>query len=160
MKTDENNFENRVTAESEKIGGGESEQKASTFEEAAESFTFTGTSDQAYREFKNRVDDDAIKAANANKNFYEITFKNKGGLVMPLIIEWTYKDGTKEMETLPAEIWRLNETEVTKVFAKSKEVVNISLDPNFETGDTDETDNVFPRQMTGSRFDKYKDSKR
>ncbi len=160
MKTDDQAFENRVSAKSEKIGGSDSEQKASNFEEAAETFTFTGTSDQAYREFKNRVDDEAIKAANADKNFYEITFKNKGGLVMPLIIEWTYKDGTKEVEKLPAEIWRLNENEVTKVFAKSKEVVNIALDPNFETGDTDETDNVFPRQMTGSRFDKYKNSNR
>lgn len=160
MKTEEQAFENRVSAKADKIGGGDGGQKASSFEEAAATFTFTGTSDQAYREFKNRVDDEAIKAANANKNFYEITFKNKGGLVMPLIIEWEYKDGSKEREVLPAEIWRLNENEVTKVFAKDKEVVNIALDPDLETGDTDATDNVFPRQMSGSRFDQFKDSKK
>jgi hypothetical protein len=47
-------------------------------------------------------------------------FRNKGGLIMPVIIEWTFKDGSKEIERLPAEIWRLNETRVTKVFAKGQ----------------------------------------
>ena len=49
-----------------------------------------------------------------NKNFYEVTFENKGGLVTPLIIEWTYEDKSKEIERFPAEIWRLNENEISK----------------------------------------------
>jgi len=56
--------------------------------------------------YRARLDDRNIKVRNANKNFYEITFKNRGGLVMPLIIEWTYSDGTKEIENIPAEVWR------------------------------------------------------
>ena len=43
---------------------------------------------------------------------------------MPVIIEWSYADGNKELERLPAEIWRKNEKEVVKVFIK-KEVVGI-----------------------------------
>ena len=90
-------------------------------------FNFSKTNKNQYREFRNSVDDDAIKLENADKNFYEVTFRNLGGLVTPLIIEWTYEDNSTEIERIPAEIWRLNETEVTKVFVKDKVVKNIKL---------------------------------
>ena len=75
---------------------------------------------------------------------------------MPVIIEWTFKDGSKEIERLPAEIWRLNETKVTKVFAKDKEVVNIVIDPSKETADISMEDNVFPKVAAPSKFDELK----
>jgi hypothetical protein len=77
----------------------------------------------------------------ANKHFYELSFSNKGGLVMPIIIEWTYKDGTKEIDRVPAQVWRLNESKVTKFFMKDKEVASIKLDPFRETADIDESNN-------------------
>ena len=104
----------------------------------------------------NEVDDDKIKLQNSNKNFYEVTFKNIGGLVTPLIIEWTYEDGSVEIEKLPAEIWRFNETEVSKVFAKDKVVKNIKLDPNKETADVNISDNNFPRLEIKSDFEKFR----
>ena len=61
-----------------------------------------------------------------DKNMYELTFSNKGGLVMPIIIEWTYKDGTKEIERIPAQVWRQNENKVVKTFIKNKEVASIN----------------------------------
>ena len=76
---------------------------------------------------------------------------------MPVIIEWTYKDGTKEIEQLPAEIWRMNESEVTKVFAKDKEVVNIIIDPNLATADVKVDNNYFPKRDVKSKFEKFKD---
>lgn len=75
---------------------------------------------------------------------------------MPVIIEWTYKDGSKEIERIPAEIWRANESVVTKVFAKDKEVVNIVLDPLKETSDVNTQDNVFPKVAHPSKFDELK----
>ena len=75
---------------------------------------------------------------------------------MPVIIEWTYKDGTKEIERLPAEIWRLNETKITKVFAKDKEVVNVVIDPLKETADITIDNNTFPKKPTTSKFDELK----
>ena len=90
------------------------------------------------------------------KNIYELTFKNTGGLVMPLVIEWTFKDGSKEVERIPAEIWRLNEKEVKKVFVKEKEVTNIVIDPNQETADVNLGDNVFPKKPTANKFDQLK----
>src|SRR5688572_14982774 len=96
------------------------------------------------------------KAKYSNKNMYELSFSNKGGLVMPIIIEWTYKDGTTEVERIPAEIWRINETSVTKVFVKEKEVVSLVLDPLKETTDVGASDNVFPRKSEPSKFDQFK----
>ena len=58
------------------------------------------------------------KAKYGNRNMYELTFSNKGGLVMPIIVEWTYKDGTTEVEKIPAQVWRLNENKVVKTFIK------------------------------------------
>jgi hypothetical protein len=74
-------------------------------------------------------------------NYYQLSFSNKGGLVMPLIIEWNYKDGSREIERIPAEIWRHNETNVTKVFVKQKEIAFIRLDPFRETADINEENN-------------------
>jgi hypothetical protein len=84
------------------------------------------------------------KQVGGSKYFYEITCSNKGGLVMPVIIEWTFKDGTKEIDRIPVQIWRLNENKITKVFMKNKEVVNVKLDPLREIADINEKNNVWP----------------
>jgi len=107
-------------------------------------------------EFQNKIDDKAVITKLENKNLYEVTLSNKGGLVMPVIIEWTYKDGTKETDRIPAEIWRVNESKVTKVFAKEKEVASVTVDPQKETSDITPDDNVFPRVAQPSKFDELK----
>jgi hypothetical protein len=105
--------------------------------------------------------DNAAKASFAqNKNFYEIQFSNKGGLVMPIIIEWTFKDGTKEVEKIPAQIWRKNENQVVKVFFKEKEVSGIKLDPMRETADIDESNNNWPAKLIPTKFEIYKATQR
>lgn len=128
------------------------------FSAGPQPLTVANTPEGSYGDFRSRVDDKAILAKLDGKNIYEVTFVNKGGLVMPVIIEWTYKDGTKEIERIPAEIWRLNERVATKTFVKDKEVVNILLDPKGETADVSMEDNVFPRKAEGSQFDKFKKS--
>jgi hypothetical protein len=91
-----------------------------------------------------------------NKNFYELTFSNLGGMLMPLVIEWTYKDGTKEVERIPVTIWRLNEKQVTKVFVKDKEVSAVRLDPFRETADINEANQVWPLKEIPNRFQLFK----
>ncbi len=86
--------------------------------------------------------DENSKMNLANKHFYELKFSNKGGLVMPIIVEWTYKDGTKEIDRIPAQVWRQNENNVTKFFAKDKEVASVQLDPYKETADINEANNT------------------
>jgi len=129
---------------------------ATDFSKGPQQFTVINTPDQLYGEFKSRVDDNALRQKLENKNIYQLKFKNVGGLVTPLVIEWTFKDGSKEIERIPAEIWRLNETEISKVFVKDKEVVNIVVDPNAELADVDASNNVFPKRATPSKFDQFK----
>lgn len=92
-------------------------------------------------------------------NYYELFFSNKGGLVMPVILEWTFEDGSKEIERIPVEIWRKNENEFSKVFVKDKVVSAIRLDPFQETADIDETNNNWPVREVPSRFQIYKKHK-
>jgi hypothetical protein len=91
------------------------------------------------------VMDDATKAKYAKVNLYEISFSNKGGLVMPLIIEFTFEDGTKQVERVPAQVWRLNENSVVKLFITTKKATSIKLDPYRETADIDESNNTWPK---------------
>lgn len=95
----------------------------------------------------------------ANRHAYEITFSNKGGLVMPIILKWEYADGTSEIERIPAQIWRKNEVSLTKAFFKDKEVKSVTLDPYRETADIDETNNVWGKEMPASKFDMFKQKK-
>ncbi len=92
-----------------------------------------------------------------DKNIYQLSFSNKGGMVMPIIIEWTYKDGTTEIEKIPVNIWKLNELQATKVFIKDKEVAAIKLDPNKETADINEANGQWPLREMPSRFDLFKE---
>lgn len=96
------------------------------------------------------------KAKYGDKHMYELYFTNKGGLVMPIIIEWTYKDGTKEIERIPAQVWRKNEKNVIKTFLKDKEVASIKLDPYKETADVDETNNSVGEIREPSKFKLFK----
>jgi hypothetical protein len=96
------------------------------------------------------------KAKYGSKNMYELTFSNKGGLVMPSIVEFTYKDGTKEIERIPAQVWRQNESKVVKTFIKDKEVASIKLDPYRETADINESNNSWNTMPEPSRFSIFK----
>jgi hypothetical protein len=132
------------------------ETKYTDFNNGPDEFSLTETDPKFSGEFLSRVDDKAIIAKLQNKNIYEITVSNKGGLVMPVIVEWVYKDGTRETEKIPAEIWRINENKFSKVFIKEKEVANVMVDPNAETADVDIENNIFPKVSSESKFDEFK----
>jgi|694.fasta_scaffold00212_28 hypothetical protein len=92
-------------------------------------------------------------------NMYEVSFSNKGGLVMPIIVEFTFEDGTKQLEKIPAQIWRKNELKVTKLFMTNKKAVKIQLDPMRETADINESNNSWPKSgatMEPSKFALFK----
>ncbi|GAB2697261.1 M1 family metallopeptidase [Mucilaginibacter koreensis] len=91
-----------------------------------------------------------------NKYFYELDFSNKGGLVMPIIVEFTFKDGTKMTDRIPAQIWRMNERTASKFYVQDKEVASIKLDPLRETADIDETNNYWGKLPSPSKFQVFK----
>ncbi|MEJ1236670.1 M1 family metallopeptidase [Chryseolinea sp. T2] len=133
------------------------EKKFDDFSGGPQPFSLISTDPRLNGEFNSRVDDKAIMQKLDNKNIYEVTLSNKGGLVMPVIIQWTYKDGSKEIERIPAEVWRVNEQKISKVFIKDKEVVDITLDPLSEITDVNTQNNVFPKRAdAGTKFDDFK----
>lgn len=97
------------------------------------------------------------KLKDAPKYFYEVTFDKPGGLVMPIIAELTYEDGSKERQTFPAQIWRYNDSEIKKVFKTDKRITSIVVDPDLETADVDTSNNAWPSEVMKSDFDKFKD---
>jgi hypothetical protein len=99
---------------------------------------------------------DAEKAKYANVHLYEVSFLNKGGLVMPIIVEFTFEDGTKEVTKYAAQIWGKNENKLTKVFLTNKKAVSIKLDPMRETADIDESNNSWPNVSEPSKFTMFK----
>ena len=109
-----------------------------------------------FERYLNQLSDEEKAFLNEGYFFYEITFKNHGGLVMPLIIQFEYTDGRSEVIRIPAEIWKLKHDEVTKVFPTKKEVVQITLDPFLETADVDTQNNYFPEKQELNRFQLFK----
>lgn len=91
-----------------------------------------------------------------NKYLYELTLSNKGGLVMPIIVEFTFKDGSKEVKRVDAQVWRKNENKVTKTFMVNKEVASIKLDPMRETADINEKNNGWNVETAPSKFQLFK----
>ncbi|WP_324025649.1 M1 family metallopeptidase [Maribacter sp. BPC-D8] len=90
------------------------------------------------------------------KYFYEVTYNSPGGLPMPLIVEYTYADGSVENVTYPPEIWRKNSKEVSMVISSTSELKGVNIDPKMETADIDTTNNSWPKKEQESDFDKMK----
>jgi hypothetical protein len=91
----------------------------------------------------------------APKYFYEVTFDKPGGMLMPVIVELTFEDGTTKLHRFPVQIWRKNNQTASRVFATDKAVKKITLDPKLETADIDVTNNTWPRSEVKSRFDQF-----
>ncbi len=132
-------------------------------EEGSEDFNESlkkGTLLDNSKPLKDYIMDNFTETERANiktpKYFYSITFNKPGGLVMPILVKYTYADGTSKMETYPAEIWRLNDKEVSKTITSDKEITKIEVDPDLETADIDTSNNAWPKQAVQSDFDKFK----
>lgn len=83
------------------------------------------------------------KASLKNINAYQIDFSNKGGLVMPIILEFTFEDGSKLTDKSSAQIWRKNEQKVSKTYYFAKKLKSVQLDPMRETADIDTSNNYW-----------------
>ena len=87
------------------------------------------------------------------KYFYEVEFNKPGGMLMPIIVELTYEDDSKELFKYPAQIWRKNNDTAKKVYATEKAIKKIQIDPKLETADIDVTNNTWPKEQVKSKFD-------
>jgi hypothetical protein len=110
-----------------------------------------------YRDFVADLSPEDLALMQSGKNYYEITFRDEGGLIMPLILKFEYEDGSEEIRRIPAEIWKMSEPTVTKVFVTERPVVRIVLDPFLETADVDPSDNAWPPRPEPTRFQLQKE---
>lgn len=111
-----------------------------------------------YQKFLNTLTEEEKAKFNDKNHFYLVSFENKGGLVMPIILQLQYEDGSQEIKRIPAEIWRKNNQKVTKLFITQKPVKKFVLDPFAETADIDTQNNVFPPEIHLNKFQLYKQS--
>ncbi|WP_460312704.1 M1 family aminopeptidase [Aliiglaciecola aliphaticivorans] len=129
-------------------------------------FTVTNKERNAYQKFLSKLkpwEKVALeRAVEEDKNYYVLDFSNKGGLVMPIILELTFADGSVENQYIPAEIWRRTPKAVSKLIItdKNKELVSVTVDPHWETADVDVSNNHYPRKIIPSRIEAYKTKKR
>ena len=112
-----------------------------------------------YAEFMSKISEEDKKLLNSNKQFYELTFSNIGGLVSPLIIEITYVDNSSEVVRIPAEIWKMYEDKVSRVLILDKEAKSFRVDPFLETADTDLNNNSWPQETQPTRYELFKEKK-
>lgn len=91
------------------------------------------------------------------KYFYEIQFEKPGGLVMPIIVDYIYEDGSKERIKYPVQIWRKNDSIVKRLITSNKKLIGVELDPDAETADINLNNNSWPEEKGISDFDKFKE---
>jgi hypothetical protein len=109
-----------------------------------------------YEEYAKRLTEDEKKMINSDRYYYQVTVENVGGLIMPLIFEFEFADGTARRFKIPAEIWKMSEPTVTKVFALDREATSIALDPQLETADVELNNNFWPARIIPTKFELFK----
>ena len=119
-------------------------------------YEVTPEDEKKYEEYKKNLTPEEQKLLSETNYFYELTVENIGGLLMPVIFEFTFEDGTKQIERIPAEIWKMSEATASKVFRFGKKVTNIALDPLLETADVDLNNNFWPTKNVPSQFELFK----
>jgi hypothetical protein len=123
-------------------------------------FQWTILDSEDYDRYIERLNEKEKAIIDKGLNYYQIDLSSPGGLIMPVILEFEYSDGTKEVHRIPAEIWKMNHENVSKVFMSEKELVRVVLDPTLETADTDRSNNYWPAKVEPTRFELYKERER
>jgi hypothetical protein len=123
-------------------------------------FVVTNKDRNEFKEFRERLRDwertVLDRAIKAGEYVYFVDFKNIGGLVTPLPLTLNYIDGSTEDYLVPAEVWRYNALEVTKLFIRNKRLASVELDRNHLIADADKTNNITPRRIAQSRVELFR----
>ncbi len=114
---------------------------------------------QAFQKFVDSLDADERQLLKRKTNFYVVRFSNIGGIVMPIVLKIHYEDGSSEIKTYPAEIWRRDGKHVNKLIISDKTIQRLELDPRRQTADVSESNNHWPPKLVPSRFRLFKDAK-
>jgi len=116
------------------------------------------TDDQrkAFEKFKSELSDKDKALLESTDRYYRVSFKNVGGLVMPIILMVTFEDGTTREIRIPAETWRVDSTQCDTLIIANKPMKSLELDPYRETADIDRNNNYFPPVIESTKFQLFK----
>ncbi len=93
----------------------------------------------------------------AKEKFYNVKLENIGGLVMPVILKFTFDDNQSETVRIPAEVWRRSPKSVNWTYVSPKKVISVEIDPLHETADANRNNNYFPQKIEPTRLQLFKD---
>lgn len=138
------------------VGETQRDEKLKDFYNDYDPYQVSDKEKESYKLLLEGLTDEEKALIEKGHHFYELNFKNVGGLVMPLIIKMTYADGSEKIERIPVQVWQKNTEEITKLIIAEKEVVEFEIDPFLETADTDRNNNYWPARHEPTRFQLYK----
>ena len=126
-------------------------------------FTVTNADRNKFKKFYDGLKDWERKAYDRamkdGKYLYFVDFENIGGLISPLPVTVEYANGTSEEHMIPAEIWRRDSNNVTKLFSLDKQAVSFKFDVAHQTADADFSNNAYPPVISKSRIDLFKSNR-
>jgi len=126
-------------------------------------FTVTNADRNKFKKFYDGLEDWERKAYDRamedGKYLYFVDFENIGGLISPLPVTIDYKNDTSEEYMIPAEIWRRNSNNATKLFSLDNQAVSFKLDVHHQTADADFSNNAYPPSISQSRIDLMKSNR-
>jgi aminopeptidase N len=126
----------------------ERDPKVRDFYDQTDQFTVFDSARKRAKTARADMTPEELAAQDFKDNFYRFTFRNIGGLVMPVILKMDFTDGTSETVRIPAEIWRKSSKQVTWQYVTGKELKGAELDPKWETADADRGNNVYEGAIT------------
>ncbi len=138
----------------------ESDPQMRDFYDSYDPYEAKDSDKQAYKSYLGSLSQEQKATLASGDYFYQLDFSSLGGMVMPLVIEFTFEDGESTIKRVPAEVWSRNNLKTSKVFRFTKKVSAVTLDPFLETADCDTGNNHWPQKMEQSRFELYKNSSR
>ncbi|WP_018675915.1 M1 family metallopeptidase [Riemerella columbina] len=112
---------------------------------------------KVYTQTLDRFEKPSKKEMASAKNItaYQLDFSNKGGMVMPIILEFTFEDGSQLKDKVSAQIWRKNEKQVSLTYYFDKKLKSIQLDPREETADIDTSNNYWQADGSAPSVSKF-----
>ncbi|MCK5781926.1 MAG: M1 family metallopeptidase [Flavobacteriales bacterium] len=134
----------------------EKDTVALDFYNTYDEYAVTESDKNEYEYMQTQSDDGEQKAMKDNNYFYQLNIKNNGELIMPILLHFTFEDGTELDENIPAQVWRFNQKEVKKVFYFEKKLKSIEIDKYQETSDINIENNSWPQKSSKSRFEVFK----
>jgi hypothetical protein len=119
------------------------------FYDAYDELDVTERDRESFADLLEKLDPEDRAQLSTADNFYALDVRNAGGLVMPVILELWFEDGSRD----PAEVWRKGDEVISKLVRTDRTLARVVLDPHLETADVNLANNAFPPRIEPERVE-------